>query len=272
MRVMANSIPKSGTHLLLRLLTLLGLERADFWVAPHLLTGRFSMARKLLRGRGQRTLTVGIDTPRDLSREWLERRVSAIPDNFFFGAHCPYTREMADLLHSEQVRNLCIIRDPRDVAVSHMHYLKQNRRHPLHREYANLADDHERLLVSILGGKLGRQNLQSLEHRYRRFLDWERDSGTMLVRFEDLVGPKGGGDAAVQRKTTKQVVAHLGLEVDESKISSLQDNLFGSAGTFRKGQAGGWKSEFSDEHKDTVKAVAGKLLIELGYEQDSNWH
>lgn len=271
MRVMANSIPKSGTHLLLRLLTLLGLERADFWIAPHLLTGRFSVARRFLRGRGPETLTVGIDTPRELSREWLERRVSAIPDNFYFGAHCPYTQGMADLLRSEQVRNLCILRDPRDVAVSHMHYLKQNRRHPLHSEYANLANDHERLLVSILGGKLGRHNLRSLEHRYRRFLDWEQDGGAMLVKFEDLVGPKGGGSAEVQRETTEQLVAHLGLKVNESKISYLQENLFGSTGTFRKGQAGGWKSELSDEHKDAVKAVAGKLLIELGYEQETDW-
>ena len=90
MRIVANSIPKSGTHLLDRLLVLLGFELVDLGgarphlvrsnyrfplvnqrlksilglrkpedvmgIGPHLVEGgRFRPARRLLRGRGRRS-------------------------------------------------------------------------------------------------------------------------------------------------------------------------------------------------------------------------
>lgn len=41
--------------------------------------------------------------------------------------------------------------------------------------------------------------------------------------------------------------------------------------TYRKGQSGNWRQEFDEEVKERFKAVAGDLLIELGYEKDLNW-
>lgn len=95
--------------------------------------------------------------------------------------------------------------------------------------------------------------------------------GGLLVRFEDLVGERGGGSCAAQRKSIEQICSYLDLDVDKQKIASVQENLFGSSGTFRKGQIGSWRSEFSEEHKVAVKEVAGNLLIELGYEESLDW-
>ena len=102
MRIVANSIPKSGTHLLDRLLVLLGFGLVDLGGArPHLLKsgdrfpmvsrrlkgilgfrkpedvmgigphlvegGRFPPARRFLRGRGEK-VTVGVVSPRQISR------------------------------------------------------------------------------------------------------------------------------------------------------------------------------------------------------------
>jgi len=41
--------------------------------------------------------------------------------------------------------------------------------------------------------------------------------------------------------------------------------------TFRKGQIGGWRSEFSEEHARAAREIAGPLLVELGYEADPEW-
>ena len=99
MKVVANSIPKSGTHLLDRLLMLLGLDLVDLGgvgprlaegarfagvrrrlgatlglrgsenvmgVGSHLVSGgRFPLSRRLLRTRGE-TVTVGVDFPEEL--------------------------------------------------------------------------------------------------------------------------------------------------------------------------------------------------------------
>jgi hypothetical protein len=97
MRIVANSIPKSGTHLLDRLLVLLGFRMVDLGgagphlvkssyrfppvsqrlksilglrkpedvmgIGPHLIEGgRFPPVRRLLRGRGEKVI-VGVVSP-----------------------------------------------------------------------------------------------------------------------------------------------------------------------------------------------------------------
>jgi hypothetical protein len=216
MRIVANSIPKSGTHLLDRLLVLLGFGMVDLGgtrphlvkssdrfpmvnqrlksilglrkpedvmgIGPHLVEGgRFPPARKFLRGRGEK-VTVGVVSPQHISRRWLGRRLSKVPDGSFVTAHCVYTPELAGLFHEGGMRVVCILRDPRDVAVSQMHYLKQLKNHFAHEEYMGLPSDRERLLVSIRGGELGGRRLQSLAERYGRFLGWEREGGAVGVR------------------------------------------------------------------------------------------
>src|SRR5215210_4129016 len=302
MRIVANSIPKSGTHLLDRLLLLLGFGLVDLGglrphvaksddrflmvngrlrrlmglrkpedvmgIGPHLVEGgRFPPARKLIRGRGEK-VTVGVVSPQQIIRRWLTRRLSKVPDGGFVTAHCVYTPELADLFHEGGMRVVCILRDPRDVAVSQMHYLKQLKNHFAHEEYMALPSDHERLLVSIRGGELGGRRLQSLAERYRQFLRWEREGGAAVVKFEDLVGTKGGGSAEAQRLAVEGVARQLG--VDEGTLGVVEEDLFGVGRTFRKGQIGGWREEFSAEHERAVKEVVGSLLVELGYEAGPN--
>jgi hypothetical protein len=165
------------------------------------------------------------------------------------------------------MRVVCILRDPRDVAVSQMHYLKQLKNHFAHEEYMALPSDRERLMVSIRGGELGGQGLQPLAERYGRFLGWERAGGAVMVRFEDLVGPEGGGSEEAQRLAVGRVAMHLGVPVEERTIGLVGECLFGAGRTFRKGQIGGWREEFTAEHEQALEEAAGPLLAELGYQE-----
>jgi hypothetical protein len=40
---------------------------------------------------------------------------------------------------------------------------------------------------------------------------------------------------------------------------------------FRKGVSGDWRSVFTENDKRIFKEEAGKLLVELGYEQSNDW-
>ncbi len=264
-RVVANSIPKSGTHLLDRLLVLLGFEMIEGGIRPHLVAGRYGPVRRLMRGRGEK-VTIGVVSPQQVSRRWLARRLAGVPEGGFLNAHCLHSPELADLFRREGMRIVCILRDPRDVAVSQMHHIKQRKQHFAHEGYMALPSDRERLMVSIRGGQLGGRELQSLERRYRQFLDWERDGGAVMVRFEDLVGPEGGGSAEAQRLVVERVAGHLGVPVGEGTMRTVEEGLFGVGRTFRKGQVGGWREEFTTEHERAVEEVAGPLLQELGYD------
>ena len=186
-------------------------------------------------------------------------------------AHCAYTPQFAEALNEEKMRAVCIMRDPRDTAVSYVHYLKRLPRHPIYSEYIGLEDDNQRLMFFIRGGTLGGYTLKPLRKRYRNFLDWEREGGAAMVKFEELVGPRGGGSAEVQREAIERVVRHLDLDPEDQRLTSIRNSLFGSGRTFRKGRAGGWKEEFSEQNKAAMKEEAGDLLVELGYEDDKNW-
>jgi hypothetical protein len=268
-RVVANSIPKSGTHLLDRLLVLLGFEMIEGGIRPHVVSGRFRPVRRLLRGRGEK-VTVGVVSPQQVSRRWLAERLARVPEGGFVNAHCLYTPELADLFRREGMRVVCILRDPRDVAVSQMHHIKQRKQHFAHEEYMALSSDRERLMVSIRGGKLGGREIQPLGRRYGRFLSWGREGDAVVVRFEDLVGVEGRGSEEAQRLAVGRVAAHLGVEAGEETMRAVQQGLFGVGRTFRKGQIGGWREELTAEHERAVEEVAGPLLVELGYEVDPN--
>ena len=94
-------------------------------------------------------------SPQRISRRWLTRRLSKVPNGGFVNAHCIHTPELADLFRQQGMRTVCILRDPRDVAVSQMYYIKQLKNHFAREEYMALPSDRERLLVSIRGGELG---------------------------------------------------------------------------------------------------------------------
>lgn len=273
MKIVANSVPKSGTHLLLQLLGLLGFEQGNLTIGEHFLLGRLPLAKRFLRGPllNKDSITLGVENPKKVRRRWLERRIAEIPEQRAILAHLPYTPEAAELLRANRMPMVVIFRDPRDVAVSYMHWLKQRPQLYHHSEYAALPNDHERLLIAIRRGKLGEYTLRPMEKQYRQILKWGKSEGALLVRFEDLVGEKGGGSSEVQHETIKRVCEYLALNVDKQRVISVQKELFGPTSTFRKGQIGGWRTEFTKEHKNAVKDVAGELLIDLDYEKNLEW-
>jgi hypothetical protein len=53
-------------------------------------------------------------------------------------------------------------------------------------------------------------------------------------------------------------------------MRAVEEGLFGAGRTFRKGQIGGWREEFSAEHVRAVEEILGPLLVRLGYEAGPN--
>jgi hypothetical protein len=95
------------------------------------------------------------------------------------------------------------------------------------------------------------------------------------VRYEALlVRPK---------EEFKQLLEFLGVDASEQTVercvsAASFERLAGGRSRgqeapsfFRKGIAGDWKNAFTESDKQDFKAVAGDLLIELGYEKDNDW-
>jgi len=86
------------------------------------------------------------------------------------------------------------------------------------------------------------------------------------VRFEDLVGPDGGGDRARQLGALKAVYDFVGMCVDGATIGSIGDRLFSSdSPTFRRGVVGGWRRSFDPELVELFDGEVGDRIALYGY-------
>ena len=243
--VLSNSIPKAGSNLLLRCLELM----------PGLVYTRVHL---------------DIHTP----PKQLSRVLRSLHRGEFATAHLPYTPEVAQVLRQQGIASFLMVRDPRDVVVSHIYWVTHKytagRLHPYFRD---LPDDNARLMASIRGTPPMKDGfrLEDVGTRFRSYLAWV-DAGSFLLRFEDLIGPAGGGSEERQRETIRRMGDHLGLALDETQITTIAQNLFDPhSPTFRKGRIGDWRQHFTQAHKEAMKEVAGDVLIALGYETNMDW-
>lgn len=244
-RVLSNSIPKAGSNLLLRCLELL----------PGIVYARMHLDHRM-------------------SEEHIITALSRLWPGEFATAHLPFSPGLARGVDDLGIRPLLMIRDPRDVVVSHVYWVtyryREGRFHPYFR---SLPNDEARLMASIRGTPPLPDGfrLEDIGARFRSYLKWA-EHGAHVVRFEHLVGPEGGGTREAQVAEIQALAAHIGLSLSPDQAVRVAERLFSRGSpTFRRGRIGNWREHFTPEHKRAFKEVAGDLLIELGYEKDLKW-
>ena len=269
-RIFVNSLPKSGTHLVASILTLF----------PGLALQRPALTRKLrwhplnyLRPWDQRTGLVGIGQPREVRLGTLYYLFNQLSRGHYLLGHIPYQECVADMLRSMGIRTIFVIRDPRDVVVSQVHYALKHKSHYLHRDFKRLGADKERFIAAILG--ITRRNGDHKSHgigtKLEITLGWMEAESVLTLRFEELIGERGGGSLDDQRKAIMQIGSHIGIEVSAGGALSIGEAAFGRGYTYRRGRIGSWRDVFDEEVKDVFKRTAGDDLLKTGYEADDGW-
>jgi hypothetical protein len=82
--------------------------------------------------------------------------------------------------------------------------------------------------------------------------------------FEELAGPEGGGSASSQTRATARLIDFLG--VPDQSPQDVTGRLFNrNAFSFYRGQIGGWREVFTDEHCRLAEARFGDVLPLYGY-------
>jgi len=254
-----NSVPKSGTHLLAQILS----------AFP-------SIGVAVERGMGP-ILTFERQTGRERTTDELLHDLRQLgPGDVCFG-HVVATSEVGEYWRGRNVAHYFMLRDPRDVAVSHAFYIADKATQNVHHTYyKSLGSLDERIQASIQGrpdwqGE-GEEVVRfpDISARYQRYLDWLNEPGVCILRFEEFLGAREEYlgkmlDEAVRRgfclRTSREgAIQALGNAIQPKKSF-----------TFRKGEAGNWREHFTAEHKEMFKQVAGDLLIQLGYETSLDW-
>jgi sulfotransferase 6B1 len=246
--VVVNSLPKAGTNLLARTVSLLGfVPRGHLDIGPH---------------EGLRA----IESTHLLRAKRVLRRLGP---GLFATAHLFHCPQLAELIRRADVRMVTIIRDPRDVCVSDAFYIAASPTHRLHDYYSGLSPD-ERLLASIVGIDSLRLSGQppslDIGAHYRSYAGWLHEEG-LVVRFEDLIGSRGGGDDARQQQTVAAIAAYLGVSLERARLRTVSSDAFSpDAPTFRAGQVGSWHSHFKGVHRAAFDRVTGSVTKDFGYD------
>lgn len=250
----ANSFPKSGTHLLTQVLA--GL--AD--LGPFVVTGWHA--------------TTMFDGPTGKPRpqaEILQAINRLKPGDLGYG-HLHAQPEIVAALCRPGMAPFFILRDPRDVVVSHVFYVTElEPTHVHHRYYVEeLATFDERLRVSILGRPELENPFPDIAERFAPYVGWLDEEQVLTLRFEEFILDRSAAVGRVYDHVAKHGFAYSGGR--EQAIATLSAAIDPEQSpTFRSGKVGGWKTRFTKEHKALFKEVTGDLLVRLGYEKDQDW-
>jgi hypothetical protein len=257
---LVNSLPKSGTNLLTKAVGMFpGVRRV-----PVHITNRLP-ERCGGPVEGQAGVPVGVDWPRPVDPDGLRKALGTIKRGCYAHAHTVCSDALAGMLDDMGLKTLLILRDPRDVVVSHAKYVAEEANHLQHAHYRELSEA-DRIMASIVGvepSAPGEAGLLDVGTRYRSLLAWCSRSSNWTTRFEWLVGPQGGGMRERQVAELAAIARHLGIRCSPGRLEGIADGLFGGTRTFRKGLIGGWREILSETHLRAMDRVAGDVLEAL---------
>jgi hypothetical protein len=241
------------------------LEETTVFHVTHYKAGSRWIHRILKRCVGERLLSVKADR-----KELLEEPIH--PGRVY--SACYVTKDEFDgLAMPPDSQRFVILRDPRDTLVSGYFSLKGS-----HPEYKNDA-------VAAMRDRLQDMELeQGLLHALEDWLpanvkiqrSWI-ESGEPIIRFEDLLKDDQAilqgvlidrCDLGISKRELRKAVER---ESFERRSGGRQRGEEDTTAHYRKGIAGDWRNYFTEPVKDAFKENHASLLIEAGYEQDSDW-
>ncbi len=242
-KIIINTIPKSGTHLLLQLI-------------------------------------LGYKNKSDYRWIFKEEDIKDIKSGEVILAHLEFSKDAQKSIIDNDIKMIFVYRDLRDIAVSLLHFIIKNQyNHPMNPYIVNnFSSNEQRLLTIIKGGKQDPSNPNSpftvppIDYYARKKIQWFTDKNICKVSFEELRKSERSLDNSLRR-----IIEFLNDSPSDersltTKINQMKNNVNHlKSDTFRKGQIGDWKNEFKEIHKSTMKQVANDLLVEFGYESDDNW-
>lgn len=175
----------------------------------------------------------------------------------------------ARLLKDRGIPFVVMFRDLRDVAVSHYFYVRQTPWHPEFSDYSQLGVEEGLLYFCNT----------LLEPFVDWIRSWARHADTDLchtLRYEELLNDPESELAAVchhfglkaSSDTIKEIVSRHSFEQQSGgRVRGEED----TSSFYRKGISGDWRNHFSAEVEEVFQDKAGELLVDLGYEKDSDW-
>ncbi len=240
--VLANSFPKSGTHLLTQILEPLGQVDFGNFISS---TPSFTMKEKSLNSHVKAV------------RNLLQNEIT--PGHIFFSD--VINRELL----SRNVVHYFIYRNPRDIVVSEANYLaNMNRWHKLHPFLKGLNNSSDRYDLVINGIDTNDFYWPDIGKRMARYNSWLSLDNVCSVRYEDLMGENRNTELF---RIVEFYKSRTGgdFNIDEMVAKCSQAINPSRSHTFHKGVNSDWRNHLSESNLDLFYSVAGEMCNDWGY-------
>jgi len=157
---------------------------------------------------------------------------------------------------------LFIYRNPLDIVASEANYYHKSTKTAFSGYLSGLT--YSQRLTKLINDKW---LLGSIRDRVSQFIAWTYFDNVISLSFEELIGDLGGGNNNIQ----KQLVWSIQLKLQvPGKPTAFASQVFNkNSDTFFKGQIGGYKEHFKEEHYERFKALENDFMQELGYDINS---
>ncbi|WP_269530717.1 sulfotransferase domain-containing protein [Algiphilus aromaticivorans] len=236
--IIVNSIPKSGTHLLMQVAR--ALPNTPYYGAFIAQTPSISLRMR---------------TDKEICR-----KLSSVVPGEVVGAHLHHSEPVRETLTALNAVHLMIVRDPVDILLSEAHYLgSMNRFHRMAREFKGLGEE-QRIQMALHGSKQVPSLFPEFPNRINPYLGWLRDPSVMVVRYEDI------NDLERRHKIVEAIVKrwYSGDDLDGEKLQSLVASCVNAINPEKSHTASRRRSSSSREKLKSHELVAD-LRDSLGY-------
>jgi len=250
--VLGNSMPKSGSHLIIQVLH--GLTRLGAFVNP-----------------GFPPVNRSEDNHKLPAEAVLENIQRMRPGDIGYG-YVHAAEPFLSALTRAGRATVFVYRDPRDVIISHVFYATEmHEEHGMHHYYTKvLKSMEERINAAIQGVEQPGTELNSIRAKYDNYLGWREQPEMLCLRFEDMILNQ---EAALGRLL--DYLAERGFNPKASRsaaVAMIQSAIHPRrSGTYRKAKPGNWQEHFTPANKVLFKECTGDLLMQLGYEENNDW-
>lgn len=266
--VLANSLPRGGPFLLSSALALLGYQKyagSDIHGTPAAFNYR--EAKKALKGKktkaGENMIGISPFAPCYVDQALMHDWLTILASDEYIMAHIPVSTALSVAMKGVNNRHIVIIRDPRSLLLSLLFDT-----HPMPRflmePFAQLSAE-EQLNFMLSGGQVPQSGmvLKPFAEMYHSMMSWLDRTDCLVVRFEDLVGPRGGGSRDKQRNVLKNMATYLDLMTDEMLFDRLDDINDPSSTTFRLDQMKYWEKEVGEKIVEQVLVSCEPLMRDV---------
>lgn len=215
-------------------------------IAASSMYGRYARIKSILRdvSANETPVVIGLEIPVAVSPRWLREYLHGASG--YVSGHAAFSSHYSAILQSEQYKTIQVVRHPCAVLASWANYIAEPGYYwrDAQRVFSRMSPQ-ERVRLMLYGGVL---NETDTRFYYRGFREvwkqvqgWVESDDVLTVKYEDLVGSRGGGDDELQKSTICKMMLHVGMDVNDGEIKQIAENLYGGTHTFRQGNIEGWR-------------------------------